>query len=196
MIARQQNCQSTTAVFGDARTTCDFSSLLEAAIPQLKQFIRHHSGRVIQARECDSDIAQSVCREAVADRHEFRYGGRRGMKTWLFTRAKRKIQDRIRYYTAARRDVAREMPMLCDEQAEPTMNAAAVTGPEQLAIERELRQRLESALGKMSEEYRDVVTLSRLQGLTHAEIAERLGRSEVATRKLLHRALARLAQVL
>lgn len=42
-------------------------------------------------------------------------------------------------------------------------------------------------------EQRDVVAWSRLLRLSHAEIAERLGKSEVAVRKTLSRALARLA---
>ena len=195
MIARQHDCQ--TAVLDDLRTTHDFSSMLEAAIPNLKQFIRHHSGRVIRARECDSDIAQSVCREAVIDRAQFRYGGRRGLHRWLFTRARRKIQDRVRYYTADRRDVARETPLHSPDPSEPGVlhEPVAATRPDEVVIEREVRLRLESALEQLPVEYREVVTLARLEGLSHAEIAERLGRSESATRKILHRALARLAQV-
>ncbi|MBL8756565.1 MAG: sigma-70 family RNA polymerase sigma factor, partial [Planctomycetes bacterium] len=55
---------------------------------------------------------------------------------------------------------------------------------------------LEGAFDALTDEQRDVVTWSRLLGLSHQEIAARLGKTEVAVRKTLSRALARLAAVL
>ncbi len=48
----------------------------------------------------------------------------------------------------------------------------------------------------MTDEQREVVTCSRLLGMSHADIASKLGKSEVAVRKTLSRALARLAAVM
>lgn len=52
---------------------------------------------------------------------------------------------------------------------------------------------LEKALGELPEDYREVILLARVMGLDHASVAAQMGRSETATRSLLHRALARLA---
>ena len=52
--------------------------------------------------------------------------------------------------------------------------------------------RLEWALDKLKPEYKKVVMLKMLEGLSHAEIAERLGKDEGATRTMLVRALAAL----
>jgi DNA-directed RNA polymerase specialized sigma24 family protein len=41
-----------------------------------------------------------------------------------------------------------------------------------------------------------VISLARIVGLSHAEIAKEMGRSEGAVRTLLSRALARLATLL
>jgi len=41
-----------------------------------------------------------------------------------------------------------------------------------------------------------VIALARVLELPHKEVAERLGRSELATRTLLHRALAALSATL
>ena len=41
--------------------------------------------------------------------------------------------------------------------------------------------------------YREAVTLHRLCGLSHAEIAERMNRSEGAVRNLVYRGISRLA---
>lgn len=178
--------------------TADFGRMLERALPKLKQFVRFHSGRLIRARECETDIAQSVCREAVADRRQFRYGGSHGMNQWLFTRAKRKIQDRIRYYTARRRDLGRETPILAagnpDSASPRGAQPAHSHSPDRLADGREQVARLRDALAQLPRDHREVVMLARIEGLSHAEIARRLGRTENATRKVLHRALAQLAQ--
>ena len=199
MIARAQETRRNIGRLDAAPPTAEYGALLEGAFPKLKQFVRYHSGRVIRARECDTDIAQSVCREALADREHFRYGGERGMNQWLFTRAKRKIQDRVRFYTADKRDLARETPMQGAADAGSTSafggaQPADTMTPDRVVIDREQDGRLREAIENLPEDYRRVVTMARLEGVPHAEIARRLGRTEVATRKVLHRALARLAQ--
>ena len=54
-------------------------------------------------------------------------------------------------------------------------------------------ERLEAAFAELPPAWREVIVLVRLSGLSHAEAARRLGRSEASTRTLLSRALARLA---
>jgi RNA polymerase sigma-70 factor (ECF subfamily) len=65
--------------------------------------------------------------------------------------------------------------------------------PSRHAIGREELERLERAFAALPDDYRSVIVLARVHGLSHAEIAGRLGRTEPATRTLLSRALARLA---
>jgi RNA polymerase sigma factor (sigma-70 family) len=48
---------------------------------------------------------------------------------------------------------------------------------------------MERAFDLLSDDHREVITLSRIVGLSHAEIAAELGRSEGAVRVLLSRAL-------
>jgi RNA polymerase sigma-70 factor (ECF subfamily) len=66
--------------------------------------------------------------------------------------------------------------------------------PSRHAAAREELARLEAALRALDEDKREVILLSRIVGLTHAGIAAEMGRSELATRKLLSRALAELAE--
>ena len=60
----------------------------------------------------------------------------------------------------------------------------------------EQADRVEAALERIPEDYREVIVLSRYAGLSHAEIGEEMGRSQVAIRSLLSRALAQLADEL
>jgi RNA polymerase sigma-70 factor, ECF subfamily len=53
--------------------------------------------------------------------------------------------------------------------------------------------RLEAAFARLDADYREVIVLARVVGLSHAEIAARMGRTESATWNLLARALAKLS---
>jgi hypothetical protein len=57
-------------------------------------------------------------------------------------------------------------------------------------------RRLEVVFAQLPEDYRQVITLARIVGLSHAEIAGEMGRNEGTVRVLLHRALVRLGWLL
>ena len=63
-------------------------------------------------------------------------------------------------------------------------------------MQREQIERIESAFDKLTAEQREVVTLAKIAGLSHNEIAGQLGKSEVAVRTTLHRALAKVSDLL
>ena len=48
---------------------------------------------------------------------------------------------------------------------------------------------MEAAFDSLPDDYREVITLARIAGLSHAEIARQMARSESAVRMLLSRAL-------
>ena len=166
-------------------------------MPGLLAYIRLHIGRELRSCEDSVDLAQSVCREVLAKRENFQYYGEGAFRAWLFTKALSKIRDRLRYYHASKRDIARL------QRAHGTEDAAdlhellpSFLTPSQVAIGDEAMQRIEAAFEQLPEDYRQVITLARVFGLGHAEVAERLERSVAATRVLLHRALVRLAVLL
>jgi RNA polymerase sigma-70 factor (ECF subfamily) len=166
----------------------DVEALVARFLPALRAFVRLRMGRELRAREESCDLVQSVARELLAHADRFRHGGEDGFRDWLFTTAHRKIVNRLEHTRAARRDPRRE-----DSGREPDLVAAAGGSPSHHAAVREELAALEAAFDGLSEEQREVVTLSRMVGLSHGEIAARLGKTETAVRKVLSRALARLA---
>jgi len=168
--------------------------LLARYLPELRAFLRLRTGPRILAKETPDDLAQSVCREVLMDLSQVEYRGETPFKSWLFLTALRKVQDKGRHYAAEKRDAAREWPQIDDPQL--CSGYASLMSPSRVAIGREDVQRLEQAFDGLSDEYREVITLSRVLGLSHEEIAERMGRNPGATRVLLHRALARLGRLL
>ena len=160
-----------------------------------------HSRRC--ARESSSDIVQSVCRDVLENMGRFRYPGEAAFRAWLYATAMRKIADRAEYWRAAMRDPAREVrlspgsatrPSGTDDARLAEVYRASFFSPSQAAIGREALVRLEAAFEKLPEDYREVVVLSRIVGLSRAEIAQKMGRTEASVRNLVSRALAELAE--
>ena len=133
-------------------------------------------------------------REALAGMDGFRDLGepvRSGFWRWLARTAENKLASRGRFWNRLRRRAASEeaatagVPDLLEDRAGAT--------PSHEAIAREELERLERAFADLPPAWREVIVLVRLSGLSHAEAARRLGRTEGSTRVLLSRALARLA---
>ena len=139
------------------------------------------------------DIAQSVCREVLVNiRREFEYRDQSSFLSWLFTAALNKIRDRHRYQRRQKRAVAREVPV---DLADAADGYATLISPSRDAIGREDVERLERAFDQLSPHYREVITLARVVGMRHAEIAEQTGSTPAAVQVMLGRALAKLTLV-
>lgn len=169
------------------------SELLARHLPALEAFVRGRVRGAFGAREGASDVLQSTVRDLLQNADAFRHGGEAAFRHWIYATAARKIADKHAYHAAARRDRAREsgegeegdlLDRLLARSASPTQRVAAA----------ELFERLESAFGELSDDEREVVLLSRVVGLSRTEVATAIGRTENATRNLLHRALIKLAE--
>lgn len=168
------------------------SHLLQRYLPGLRQFVRLRAGNVVAGREDHSDIVQSACRDVLENLARYRHGGDDGFRRWLYRTALRKIADRYEYYRAQKRDVGREGHL------SPSGSGflGDVPTPSQHAIANEEARRIDRALADMSDDYREVIVLAKYVGLSRREIAAEMGRSELAVRTLLSRALAQLAETL
>lgn len=66
-------------------------------------------------------------------------------------------------------------------------------GPEQIVMAQQRLEALQAALGELDVECRTAFLLQSIDGLTHHEIAERLGISRIKVYRHLVKALAHLA---
>jgi len=172
---------------------------LEAHLGVLRAFVHLRLGRALRAKEETQDLVQSVCREVLAELpargtgNDPRSGS--GFRKWLLQAAENKIRDRWRHWRREKRDLSREVDLdstrAADEDA--ACQLASWITPSRQAASREELARLERIFCELPADYREVIVLARLRGWSHERIAGRLGRTEIATRTLLSRALARLA---
>ena len=68
--------------------------------------------------------------------------------------------------------------------------------PDQAVIAAEEWSRVEAAFDQLTSDQREVVTLTRIVGLSHADVGEKLGKKPEAVRQIMHRALVRLSSIL
>jgi len=136
------------------------------------------------------DLAQEVFLRV--DRHLGRFHGRSSLKTWIY----RVTVNHCRSALARRRPEVSLESGLLERGHEPTTSDP---GPEQLALGSQLQDRLERALSRIPQPFREAVVLRDIEGLTYDEIAEVLAvprgtvRSRIARgREALRAALGRV----
>ncbi|MEZ5967116.1 MAG: sigma-70 family RNA polymerase sigma factor [Planctomycetota bacterium] len=165
--------------------------LLVRHLPPLEAFVRLRMGPALRARLTAPDLVQSVCREVLEDLGDFQFRGEAAFRHWLYTRAQNKLLEKRRYVDADKRSPAREESP-GEGSAFLSCYHTLVT-PSRVMAAREDIARIEAAFDALPDDYREAITLHRICGLGHAEIAERMGRSEGAVRNLVYRGMSRLA---
>src|SRR5262249_40390333 len=125
---------------------------------------------------------------------EFEYRGPEAFRGWLYQWARHKVQDRVRYWRAGRRDLGRQVPDGGGHLDELARVYRRLRSPSEAAIGRGPVLLLEQAFERLTEEQREVIGLCRIARLSRDEVGRRMGgRSAGAVRMLLHRALAALS---
>ncbi len=176
---------------GDAAS---IDQLLVRYLPRLRAFLRSRLDAELRARESNSDLVQSVCREVLDHAGTFSYEGEERFRAWLFTTALNKIRQRARHYATQKRAAPGAAQRASDsEVADAYTN---IHTPSQVAAAGELQALMEQALEQLSDDHREVITLSRIVGLSHAEVAHQMQRSDGAVRVLLSRALLALVEAM
>lgn len=173
-------------------------ALIERHLPELRAFVRLRAGDALRRRESTTDLVQSTCREVLTHLERFQFPDESAFRRWLFVTAQRKIADRADHYAAQKRAAAREERLASEAgvQDEQLANCyRRFSSPSRRALLRDEVEQLERAFDALTEEQREIVTLAHVVGLSRAQIAEQVGKSENAVRIVLHRALARLAEI-
>jgi len=148
-----------------------------------------------------SDIVQQTLLEAVRDWPKFRGQSEAELAVWLRKILAHVLLHEVRRFAGAqRRDVGREVSLeqALAESSQRLGNALAAPGssPSEAAGRHELELRLANALARLPADYAEVILLRNVEGLSHEEAAQRMGRGVGAVRMLWVRALGRLRQEL
>jgi RNA polymerase sigma-70 factor (ECF subfamily) len=148
-----------------------------------------------------SDVAQQALLEACRALPQFRGSTEAELAAWLRAILAGVLGDAFRrYHGTQARDPAREVSLEAELDASSRRlgELLADTGPSPSAeaARHEQGVLLADALARLPEDYREVIVLRNLEGLSHEEVAARMGRGVGAVRMLWLRALSRLRREL
>ncbi len=174
-----------------------------ASAPQLNQYrdwlrllARLQVDTRFQGKFDASDIVQQTLLEACRDLPKFRGQTQGELLAWLRGILAHVIGHQVRRYgrTLARdagREVSLDASLAATSCALAHVLAADQTSPSQNVAREEEGVRLAQVLESMPADYREVLILRNLEGLSHEAVAQRMNRSPGAIRMLWVRALAR-----
>lgn len=163
------------------------------------RIVRLRMGGELRQRMESADLVQEVLLSALQDMDHFENHRDGDLLRWLAKIAERRISDNLRMMHAHKRDARREVRY--DESSKmrslyefaPSPKLARTTTPSVIAARSEDLDRLERAMTSLKPEYRRVIVLTKIDGLSYKDAGEELRRSPDAVRMLLSRAMSELA---
>jgi RNA polymerase sigma-70 factor (ECF subfamily) len=175
--------------------------LLELYRPYLVILARVQISRRLQGKVDAADVVQEAFLGACRDFSQFRGSTEQEFLGWLRQVLASVLANLVRHYQGTqRRDVRLERQLAVElEQSSHVLDRNLVSpqsSPSQQAARREQSLLLADALGRLPEEWRELLILRHLEGLSFPEVARRMGRTLDAVKKLWPRALAGLRRLL
>jgi RNA polymerase sigma-70 factor, ECF subfamily len=175
----------------------DMGRLLELYRKYLTLLARLQIGRRLQGKVDAADLVQDTFLQAHRGFDQFRGTTEEELIGWL-----RQIMAHClamcvrRYYGTQRRDIRleRELAVELDQSSrdlDPGFWAKS-SSPSHRAVRREQAVLLADALGELTDDYREVLILRHMEGLSFPEVARRMGRTVDSVKKLWPRAMIQL----
>ncbi|MHC4135077.1 MAG: sigma-70 family RNA polymerase sigma factor [Planctomycetota bacterium] len=172
-----------------------FQALFDRYLARFERLTADRIPPALRAKVSVLDVMQEARIVAFRRLPDFEDRGPGSFGAWLRKIVETKVHEAVRHYrNVAKRDIAREVPR---EARTRTGNLAGQSPtPSQWAMAAELREAAERALMQLPAEHREVLRLVREEQLPLRAVAERMGRSVDAVKKLSARALAKFAEAL
>ena len=154
---------------------------LDALLRQYQPRVLRFGMKMCRDHEAAQDVLQETLLAAARTLHGFR--GSSSLSTWLYTIA------RSFCIKSRRRSVFAPVVVSLERDASDARGAAdPAPDPERALAARELGAALEAGIASLEPEYREVLLLRDVEGLSAAEVAEVTGKSVAAVKSRLHRA--------
>src|SRR5262245_56523253 len=176
------------------RSEEDLGKLLEEYRGYLRLLARVEIGRRLQGKVDASDLVQETFLQAHRNFGRFEGTSEGQFAQWLRQILAARVANLVRHFLGTRgRDVRleQELEQQLDHSACQLVEALAapVSSPSHQAARREQAVLVATALEQLPPDYRQVILLRHLEGLTFPEVARRMERSVDSVEKLWLRAL-------
>jgi RNA polymerase sigma-70 factor (ECF subfamily) len=154
-------------------------------------------GGEIRSKLDSMDLVQDAFVLALQDLEDFTYRNEGDFLRWLSKIAENRIRDNVKKLHADKRNIRKEVPILnrvstTERSSSGVLGPVATTTPSVIVSKREDLDKLGKAIDKLRPEYREVIILKKIEGLSYKEIGNRLGKSTDAVGMLVSRAMISL----
>ena len=162
--------------------------------------VRLRMGAELRSKLESMDVVQDVLVSALRDLGDFKYKDDGDFLRWLSKITENRLRDNVEKLHADKRDIRKEVRL---DNRGPTTGGRFLgvpgqidaTTPSVIMSKKEDLDELAKAMDKLKPEYKEVIVLTKIEGLSYKEISDKLGKSDEAVRKLVSRAMAVLTSV-
>src|SRR5262249_47349031 len=166
-----------------------FAGLFDKYRSRLAVLIHYELGPDLRGQFEVDDVLQDTLLEAYRDISRFNYRSTGSFMNWLARIAQHVIADLGRAQNRKKRGV--ELVRLRSESNPEGPEPVDSITPSRIFRENQALACLIEELDQLPDDYRTVILLAKVEGLSTIEIAERVGKSKEAAALLLHRAIKR-----
>ena len=164
---------------------------------RVRRIIRFRLDTKLRPKLDSIDLVQDALVLALGGLKDFTYRNEGDFLRWLSRIAENKLHDIVKKFHADKRDIRKEISFKqegrsADDRSYGAAEPIGTTTPSVIMRKKEALDRLEKALDTLKPDYKEVIVLKKIEGLTHAEIAKKLNKSPNAVPMLLFRAMAAL----
>jgi RNA polymerase sigma-70 factor (ECF subfamily) len=152
-----------------------FVALYRRYLPRVYRYVYRRVG----SQQDAEDVTALVFTEALECLEDYREQG--SFAGWLFTIAHHRVADHHR----------QQRERISLEEVVPALSNSG-PGPEALALQRDRLERVAQALGELTPDRQEVLTLRFFGELSNKEVAQVMDRSEAAVKMLACRAIRQL----
>jgi RNA polymerase sigma-70 factor (ECF subfamily) len=168
-----------------------FAALFAKYRRRLAVLLRYKAGPELRSTVEIDDLMQETFLRAFRDIQHFTYESPGSFWNWLSSIAGHVVMDAARFDGRQKRQAADVVRFRSASNPNGPDPVDAKT-PSLLLSEKEAVGTLFERLDALPEDYRQAILLAKVEGLSTAEVAARMGKSREGAALLLHRALKRL----
>ena len=164
---------------------------------RVRWIVRLRIGKELRPKLDSMDVVQEALIHALGGITDFTYENEGDFVRWLSKIAENVLRDNWERFHVEKRDIRKEVPLgksgrrngskLCG-----VPGPVATTTPSVILSKKEDLAKLEKAIDTLKPEYKEVIVLTKIEGLDYQQIADRVGKSSEAVRKLVSRAMTAL----
>lgn len=166
---------------------------------RVRRIIRLRMGREIRPRLDSMDLVQEALLSALGGLGNFKYNNEGDFLRWLSRITQNELRDNLDKLYTDKRDIRKEVRLDAGGQTTGggfagTPGPIEATTPSVIMSKKEDLDKLEKAIDQLKPDYREVIVLAKIDGLSYKEMGDRLGKSIDSVGHLLSRAMVALTE--